>query len=159
ATFDAWHHLVLQTNIGKGAAHHHFMIAAAGTGLIEIGRLYLVLDKGLARRRIDLYRASWRDVIGGDRGQQPAPHARIDNVGERRGVSPHTDEIRRILHVGRLLVPAVGQASFHVDAAPIGVALENVGVFLGKHLFAQRLANDAADLAARRPDVLEEDLL
>ena len=39
------------------------------------------------------------------------------------------------------------------------VALEHVGVFLGEHLLVDGLAHDRADLAARRPDVLEEDLL
>src|SRR6476659_11490619 len=74
-------------------------------------------------------------------------------------MAPHADEIRRVLHVCRLLVPAVGQRALHLDAAPVRVALEYVGVYLGEHLLVDGLAHDAADLAARGPDVLEEDLL
>src|SRR5207245_659717 len=62
-------------------------------------------------------------------------------------------------HVGGLLVPAVGEAALHLDRAPVRVALEHVGVFRGEHLLVDGLAYHAADLAARRPDVLEEHLL
>ena len=74
-------------------------------------------------------------------------------------MASHADEIRRVLHVGRFLVPAVRQRALHLNAAPIRIALEHVGVFLGEHLLVDGLAHDAVDLAARRPDVLEEDLL
>ena len=147
AALDARHHLVLEANIGKRAAHHHLVIAAARAVLVEIGGLDLVLDEILARRRVDLDRAGRRDVIGGDRIQQEAEHARIDDVGQRRRMPSHADEIGRVLHVGRLLVPAVGQATLHIDGAPVGIALENVGVFFGEHLLVQRLADDAIDLA------------
>jgi len=80
---DARHHLVLEADVGKGAAHHHFVIAAPGTVLIEVGGLHLVLDKIFARRRIDLDRPGRRDVVGGDGIEQQAQHARIDDVAER----------------------------------------------------------------------------
>ena len=75
------------------------------------------------------------------------------------GLRAHADEIGRVLHVGRLLVPGVGQPALDADLAPVRVALEHVGVFLREHLLVDGLANDRIDLAAGRPDVLEEDLL
>src|SRR5258707_11949986 len=157
--FDSRRHLVFEANIGKRAAHYPLLIAGGGSVLVEISRLDLVLDKVFARRRIDLDRAGRRDVVGGDGIEQQAQHAPIDDIGKRRRLPPHADEVGRVLHVGRLFIPAVTQASFHIYAAPVGVTLENIGVFLGEHLLAQRLSYDAVDLAARGPDILEEDLL
>src|SRR3979490_1615305 len=45
--------------------------------------------------------------VGGDRIEQQTQHARIDDVDKRLGPLAHADEIRRVLHVGRLLVPPV----------------------------------------------------
>src|SRR5262249_34496932 len=39
AAFDSGHHLVLEPDVGEGAAHHHLVIAAARAVLIEIERL------------------------------------------------------------------------------------------------------------------------
>ena len=117
-----------------------------------------MLEEVLAGRGIDLDRASRRDVVGGDGIEQETEHPRIDDVGKRCRMSPHADEIGRVLHVSGLFIPIVSQSSLHIDAAPVGIALEDVGVFLGEHLLAQRLANDAVDLATGWPDVLEEDL-
>ena len=41
----------------------------------------------------------------------------------------------------------------------MGVALEHVGVFPGEHLLGDGLAHDRVDLAARRPDVFQKDLV
>ena len=45
AAFDAGHHLVLDADIGEGAAHHHFVIAAPCAIGVEIARRHLVLDE------------------------------------------------------------------------------------------------------------------
>ena len=66
AALDARHHLVLEANIGEGAAHHHFVTAAAGAVLVEIERFDLVSDEVFARRRVELDRPRRRDVVGGD---------------------------------------------------------------------------------------------
>ena len=52
AAFDARHHLVLEADVGEGAAHHHLVIAAPCAVLVEVGGLDLVLDQILAGRRI-----------------------------------------------------------------------------------------------------------
>ena len=98
-------------------------------------------------------------MVGGDGIEQQAQHARIDDIGQRRRLPPHADEVGRVLHVGRPFIPAVSQASFHTYGAPVGVSFENLGVFLGEHLLAQGLSYDAVDLAARGPDIFQEDLL
>src|SRR4029450_10311268 len=91
AAFDPRHHLVLETNVGKGAPHHHFVIAAAGAVLIEIGRLHLVLEEVLAGRGIDLDRASRRDVVGGDGIEQETENPRIDDVGSGWRIPPQLE--------------------------------------------------------------------
>ena len=48
-------------------------------------------------------------------------------------------EIGRVLHIGRAVVPVVGQAALDRDLAPVGVALEHVGVLLGEHLLGDHL--------------------
>ena len=71
----------------------------------------------------------------------------------------HALEVRRVLHVGRTVVPGVGEAALDRDLAPGRIALEHVGVLLLEHLLGDALADHRIDLAAGRPDVLEEDLL
>ena len=53
AAFDAGHHLVLDADIGEGAAHHHFVIAAPRAIGVEVDGGDAVLDQifaGRARR-------------------------------------------------------------------------------------------------------------
>ena len=50
AALDAGHHLVFQADIGEGAAHHHFVTAAARAVLVEVARLDLVGNEILAGR-------------------------------------------------------------------------------------------------------------
>ena len=63
------HHLVLDADVGEGAAHHHFVIAAARAVLVEIGRAHLMLDQILPGRARCADRARRRDVVGGDRSR------------------------------------------------------------------------------------------
>ena len=51
AAFDSGHHLVLDADIGEGAAHHHFVVAAARAVGVEVARRHLALDQILAGRR------------------------------------------------------------------------------------------------------------
>ena len=64
------HHLVLDANVGEGAAHHDLMIAAARAVLVEILRSNLVIAQVLAGRACFLDRSRWRDVVGGDRVEE-----------------------------------------------------------------------------------------
>ena len=64
---------IAQADIREGAAHHHFMIAAARAVGIEIHGLDAVGDQIFARRPVGLNRASGRNVIGGDAVRRAPP--------------------------------------------------------------------------------------
>ena len=57
AAFAAAHHLVPDADIGEGAAHHHFVIAAARAVGIEIRELHAVLQQIFAGGTVLLDRA------------------------------------------------------------------------------------------------------
>ena len=44
------HHLVLDADVGEGAAHHHFVVAPPGAILIEVDRAHLMFDEILPSR-------------------------------------------------------------------------------------------------------------
>ncbi len=58
---------------------------------------------------------------------------------DRRSAPLHAFEVRRVLHVGRTVVPGVSHAALDRDLAPVGIALEYVGVFLGENLLGDVL--------------------
>ena len=76
AAFNAGHHLVLDADIGEGAAHHHFVMAAPRPVGIEINPLHPVRAQILARRRGGLDVARRGDVVRRDRVEEQAQHAR-----------------------------------------------------------------------------------
>ena len=49
AAFDARHHLVLDADIGEGAAHHHVVVAAARAVGVEVRGPHLMLDRDMRR--------------------------------------------------------------------------------------------------------------
>ncbi len=159
AAFDARHHLVLDADVGEGAAHHDLMVAAARAVLVEILRTHLVVAQVFAGRACFLNRSRRRDVVGGDRVEEQPEHAGVDDVLDRPLALVHVLEVRRVLHVGRAVVPLIGHSALDRDLAPVGVALEHVGVFLGEDLLGDVLGDELADLLVRGPDVLEVDLL
>ncbi len=83
--------------------------------------------------------------------------ARALDVGDGRGRGRHAGEVRRVLHIGRALVPAVGLPALDLDLAPFRIAAEHVAVALLEHRLLHRLAHHLGDLLGRRPDVLEID--
>ena len=68
-------------------------------------------------------------------------------------------EVRRIAHVGGLVVPGVGFAAGRIDGAPAGVAVEHVGVAVEEQLAGDVLEDELLDLLRGRPDVLQVDEL
>ncbi len=89
--------------------------------------------------------------------EKQAENARAFDVGHRRWRGRHVSEVRRVLHIGRALVPAIGLPALHPDLAPFGIAAEHVAVALLEHRFLHRLAHHLGDLLGRRPDILEID--
>ena len=57
AALDAWDDLVLDSDVGEGAAHHHFVVAAAGAVGVEVGAGDLVLGEILAAGAVQFDRA------------------------------------------------------------------------------------------------------
>ena len=143
AALDAGHHLILEADIGEGAAHHHFVIAAPRAVLVEVERLDLVIDQVFAGGRIHLDGAGRRDVVGGDGVEEQPEHARVDDVRRRLRPLRHAGEVGRVLHVGRFAVPRECQRALDADLAPVGVALEHVAVFTREHLLGDVLADEA----------------
>ena len=105
-----------------------------------------------------LDRTGGRDVVGGDRIEEQAENARVDDILDRLAAFRHVFEIRRVLHVGGTVVPLEGQSALDGDLAPVGVALEHIGVFFGEHLLVDALADHGRDLFACRPDIAQIDL-
>src|SRR3546814_1841540 len=67
-----------------------------------------MLAEVLAGRAVLLDRAGGRDVVGGDLVAEQRQQAGALDVGDRRRRGAHALEIGRMLHVGRIPVPAVG---------------------------------------------------
>ena len=67
AAFDAGDHLVLDADVGEGAAHHHLVIAAARAVLVEVVRAHLMLEEIVRRpgssRLIEPAGEMWSVVI------------------------------------------------------------------------------------------------
>src|SRR5690606_26736659 len=70
------HHLVLDADVGKGAAHHHLVIAAAGAVLVEVLRLHAALGEVDAGRHALPDATGGRDMVGGDLVAEDREHAR-----------------------------------------------------------------------------------
>ena len=94
-------------------------------------------------------------MIGRHRVAEQREHARIANVGDRARLHRHADEVRRILHVGRLVVPRVDLAARQADRIPVLIAGEHARVALAEHRGVDRLGDELLNLGRRRPDVLE----
>ena len=159
AALDARHHLVLDADVGEGAAHHHFVVAASCAVGVEVHRPHLMLDQILAGRAVALDRAGGRDVVGGDGIEEEAEDARADDVGQRLRRRLHVGEVGRVLHIGRAIGPAIGEAALDLDLSPVLVALEDVAVAGAEHLPRDHLADQLGDLRRGRPDVLQVDRL
>ena len=103
-------HEVLDADIGEGAAHHHFMIAAPRAVLVEIACVDLARCRYLPAGEAALIEPAgeiWSVVIlSPNRARMRA----IDNIGHRLGRHGHALEIGRVLHIGRADVPFVGLA-------------------------------------------------
>ena len=98
----------------------------------------------------------WSVVI--ESRNRPSTRASMMSSSSDRALR-HAGEIRRVLHIRGGRIPLVGHAALDRDLAPIGVALEHVGIFLREQRLGDVLADEAVDLARRRPDVLQENLL
>jgi len=154
ATLDALHHLVTDADIGKGAAHHHLVIAAAAAIGVEVRLLQI-----LPGRTVFLDRASGRDVIGGDRIAQDRQRHRLGHVGHRRRGHRHPLEIGRIGDIGAARAPLVGVGRLYLDCLPVLVALVDIGIALLEHGAVDIGGAVLGHFLIARPQILEENVV
>ena len=73
--------------------------------------------------------ASWRNMVGGDGIAKQCQHPRPFNIaGNIRDFACHVFEIRRILHIGRPIIPAIGQPARCLDGLPFFGAFEYISI-------------------------------
>ena len=73
-------------------------------------------------------------MVGGDRVAEHAEHTRAVDRANARRRHRHPLEVRRVLHVRRIGLPAVARAGAGFDVLPVLVAEERVGVLRGELL-------------------------
>src|SRR4029077_4184745 len=96
-----WHHQILDSHVGKGTAHHYFVIAAARTVAVEVGLADAVPDQIFAGRGSVFDRTGRADVVGRHRVAEDPQPASAKDVSDRP--QPHAEvvEERRLRDVGR----------------------------------------------------------
>ena len=100
AAFDIGRDLVADADVGKGATHHHFMIAAPGTVGIEIALRHLPLGQELTGWGGFADIACRADMVGGDAVAEDGQDPSLDNVGDRIWRHRQALEVGRVLHIG-----------------------------------------------------------
>ena len=114
AAFAPAGHFVFDADIGEGAAHHHFVVAApraVGIEIADFDSRRLQIASG-GRRRRD--RSGGADVIGGDRIAENRERARAAN-GREAAVG---GEKRRLANVSGIVTPFVARLAAAFDVAP-----------------------------------------
>src|SRR5262245_44867659 len=99
-TLDAGDHEVAQPDVGEGAPHHHFVVAAPCPVRVKVLLLDTLLDEVACGRAGLRDVAGGRDVIGGHRIAEYREHACAAHVGERLELHRHALEVGRIFDVG-----------------------------------------------------------
>ena len=107
ATLGAGCELVAQPNVGEGAAHHHFVVAATRTIGIEVDRLDTLRTQVICRRTVRRDAAGRRDVIGGHGIAKQGQHASATDAADRLRIERHARKVGWIPHVGRVGIPGV----------------------------------------------------
>src|SRR5690606_4056593 len=156
--FFAAEHFVLDTNIGEGAAHHHFMVAPSRTVGVEVFRLHAQLLQVQAWLRARLDVARWRNVVGSDRVAEQGENAGAFDITGWLWRLPDVFEKWRVLHIAGIVVPGIGIARCHGNGLPMLVTGEYVSVTRAEHLPVD-LGHGFVHFSAARPDVFQIDRL
>ena len=159
AALRARRQLVAQPDVGEGPADHDLVVAAARAVGVEVTRVHAVLGQVAAGGAVLLDRSGRGDVVRRDRVAELQQHASAGDVGDGLGLQAHAVEVRRLAHVGGVLVPLEDVALGGREVLPPLVAGEDVGVLGAERLGVDRGGDDPLDLARRRPDVTHVDVV
>ena len=159
ATLGARREQVAQADVGERAAHHDFVVATASAVGVEVDLLHAVSFQVLRGRAAARDVACGRDVIGGDRVAEHREGASPPNRLDLARSHAHAFEVRRVAHVGGLVVPRVQLARRNLDRTPQRIAREHITVTIAEHLRVDRFTDRVSDFLRTRPDVFEVDRL
>src|SRR5690625_258378 len=98
-------------------------------------------------------------MVGLDTIAEEGYDPRAPDLLDRLGPETHIVEVGRILHIGRILVPAIEATLWYGETAPVLVAVIDTRVLLLEHLRTDRLTDRLLDLLLRGPDILQVDRL
>ncbi len=134
------------------------MVAAARAVLVEVGRRHALGDRYLPAGDAALMEPAgemWSVVIlSPNSARMRALSMSVIGHGRFRDAL----EVGRVLHVGGLVVPTVGEARRRIlIAAPELVAAEHVGILRFEQIARDVLDDELLDLVVRGPDVLQVD--
>ena len=108
AALGAGRELVADADVGKGAAHHHVVVAAPRAVGVEVPARNLPFQQVRAAGGLGADGAGGRDVVGGDGVAEEAEDPRAADVLRRLRLRRHALEVGRVLHVGAARIPGVG---------------------------------------------------
>ena len=152
AAFPVRGHFIANADVGEGAAHHYFVVAAPGAVGVELGHIDAVLLQVLPGGAVRLDGTSRGDVVGGHRIAQQGQKPRAPHLHALIEVIAHGEE-GRLLDVGGVQ-PAVGAGVLHFDGPPSLRAGKDVGVVALKHLRGDP-ADGFGHLGRGGPDVAQ----
>ena len=158
-TLHTRNHEVLDADIGKSAAGHDAVVAAARSVTIEVRRLDAVFDQIFPRRRSCFDRASRRNVVGRDGITENTERTRSSDVGDLPRVHGEVFEERRVLDVSALVVPRVELSGRARDLVPLRVLPGEIRVKLAEDFRLERGLHAGTHLVERGPKVAKINLL
>ena len=154
------HQPVTQADVGEGAAHHHFVIAAAGAVGVEVGGLHAVFLQIFSGGTVFLDRSCGRDVVGGDAVAENCEDAGVVDVFDWSGLHVHVVEVGGASNVGGVSGPRRrSHPSGTAESAPALVALKDFAIRLFEHLGSDGVLHGFFDFARTGPDVGKIDRL
>ena len=159
AALDPIEHLILDADIGEGAAHHHLVIAATRAIGVELSRADLALGEIFTSWGCVFERAGGRDMIRGDHITQNCHNLGVLKIGDLVSFHRNALEIGWILHIGRGGGPIVGFLIGHIHGLPFLIALKHIGIFRQEGLTGHRRFHHFGNLLRGGPDVFEVDVI
>ena len=157
AAFRARRHVVADADVGERAAHHHFVVAAAGAVGVEIVAAprrdsIKYLPAGLLTAMVP----GGGDVVGRDRIAEQRQDARLSDRLDGPCFRREALEERRFLNVSGFLVPFVQlRLPARESRSSVRCASKTLAYFARNISGAQRRVIAVFDFFGRRPDVFQ----